>query len=125
MCAFGLLGHGAKRLRVFECEFDTGTTGLARGQRNHAFPPDLLEQRISGRQVMEQTYDALLHALVSSIVFTTVGIGFFVIAFYAIQRMLPFSLRKEIEEDHNTAVAIILAAVIIGIAMIVSAAVHG
>jgi len=69
--------------------------------------------------------DWLLNALVSSIVFTTVGIGFFVVAFFLIQKLTPFSIRKEIEEDHNTAMAIVLAAIILGIAMIVSAAVHG
>jgi uncharacterized membrane protein YjfL (UPF0719 family) len=39
--------------------------------------------------------------------------------------VLPFSMRKEIEEDHNMALGIIIASIIIGIAMIVSAAVHG
>jgi putative membrane protein len=69
--------------------------------------------------------DWLLHALVSSLLFTTVGIVFFVLAFLVVQKLVPFSIRKEIEEDHNTAMAIVIAAVIIGIAMIVSAAVHG
>ena len=74
---------------------------------------------------MDLKLDWLLNALVSSIVFTTVGIGFFVVAFFLIQKLTPFSIRKEIEEDHNTAMAIVLAAIILGIAMIVSAAVHG
>jgi uncharacterized membrane protein YjfL (UPF0719 family) len=42
-----------------------------------------------------------------------------------VEKVTPFSIRKEIEEDQNTALAIVLAAIIIGIAMIVSAAVHG
>ena len=61
----------------------------------------------------------------ASVIFTTVGIFFFVVAFLLIQKFVPFSIRKEIEEDHNTAMAIVLGAIIIGIAMIVSAAVHG
>jgi putative membrane protein len=69
--------------------------------------------------------DWLLPALVSSLVFTTVGIFFFVVAFLLVQKLVPFSIRKEIEEDHNTAMAIVLGAIIIGIALIVSAAVHG
>jgi putative membrane protein len=74
---------------------------------------------------MELKFDWLLHALISSSVFSAVGIGFFVLAFYLMQKLVPFSIRKEIEEDHNTALAIVLAAIIIGIALIVSAAVHG
>jgi hypothetical protein len=38
-------------------------------------------------------------------------------------KLAPFSLRKEIEHDHNTALAIIMAAIIIGMALIVSSAV--
>jgi putative membrane protein len=37
----------------------------------------------------------------------------------------PFSVKKEIEEDHNTSLAIIIGAIIIGIAMIISAAIQG
>lgn len=74
---------------------------------------------------MDLKLDWLVHALISSSVFTVVGIGFFVLAYILVQKFVPFSIRKEIEEDHNTAMAIVLAAIIIGIAMIVSAAVHG
>lgn len=69
--------------------------------------------------------DHMLQALVSSAIFTALGIALFVAAYLLMQKLTPFSIRKEIEEDHNTALAIVLAAIIIGIAMIVSAAVHG
>jgi uncharacterized membrane protein YjfL (UPF0719 family) len=74
---------------------------------------------------MDLKLDSLLHALLSSSLFTTLGLLLFVLAYYLVQKVTPFSIRKEIEEDHNTALAIVLAAIIIGIAMIVSAAVHG
>ena len=73
---------------------------------------------------MEQKIDWLLNALVSSIAFTALGLVLFGLAYLIVQKMTPFSIRKEIEEDQNTALAIVLAAIIIGIAMIVSAAVH-
>ena len=69
--------------------------------------------------------DHLVEALISSAAFGAVGLVVFAIAFVAMNKLSPFSLRKEIEEDHNTALAIIMAAVILGIALIVSAAVHG
>lgn len=70
-------------------------------------------------------WDALLKAIVDAVVFSTVGLIFFGIAFVIVQKVLPFSLRKEIEEDQNTALGIVLASIVIGIAMIVSAAIHG
>jgi uncharacterized membrane protein YjfL (UPF0719 family) len=57
--------------------------------------------------------------------YTVFGIVLFIVTFKAIAASLPFSLRKEIEEDQNTALAIIIAAVIIGLAIIIAAAVHG
>jgi putative membrane protein len=37
--------------------------------------------------------------------------------------LMPFSLRKEIEEDQNTALAIIIGSVIIGMSIIIAAAI--
>jgi len=67
----------------------------------------------------------LVKGVASTIVFTLVGLTFFAIAFQIIVRFTPFSIRKEIEEDQNVALAIIIGAVIIWMAMIVSAALHG
>jgi putative membrane protein len=64
-------------------------------------------------------------ALVSSLTFALLGILVFVATFWVITKLTPFSVRKEIEHDHNTALAILVAAVILGIAMIVSAAIIG
>lgn len=64
-------------------------------------------------------------ALVSSAAFSLVGLLVFGIAFVLMGKLAPFSLRKEIEEDHNVALAIIMAGVIIGIALVVSSAVAG
>jgi uncharacterized membrane protein YjfL (UPF0719 family) len=37
----------------------------------------------------------------------------------------PFSVKKEIEEDQNSALAIIIGALIIGISIIIAAAING
>ena len=63
--------------------------------------------------------------VISSLVFSAVGIILFALAYYTIVKASPFSIRKEIEEDQNVALAIVIASVIIGMAMIVSAAIHG
>lgn len=66
----------------------------------------------------------LTKALVSALAFSALGIVLFSLAFLIIVKVTPFSLRKEIEDDQNTALAIIIASVILGIALIVSAAIH-
>lgn len=63
--------------------------------------------------------------VLSSLVFTAIGLVFFAIAFWVICKLVPFSVRKEIEEDQNTSLAILIGSVIIGIAIIIAAAVHG
>ena len=70
-------------------------------------------------------WEALLMHVISAIVFATIGLGVFGVALWLFVRLSPFSVRKEIEEDHNTALAIILGAMLIGIALIVSAAIQG
>ena len=47
------------------------------------------------------------------------------LAFWLMTKLSPFSIRKEIEEDQNIALGIIIAGVIIGIALIISAAISG
>jgi putative membrane protein len=69
--------------------------------------------------------DQLLNLVVTTLVFSLVGILLFAIAFLIIVKIAPFSTRKEIEEDQNTALAILIGSVIIGISLIVAAAVHG
>ena len=59
--------------------------------------------------VSEITMDGLLRALGASSAFALVGIVVFLVAFFAMTSLLPFSVRKEIEEDHNTALAILMA----------------
>jgi len=69
--------------------------------------------------------DQLLNLVVTTLVFSMIGILLFALAFLIIVKIAPFSTRKEIEEDQNTALAILVGSVIIGIALIVAAAVHG
>lgn len=64
-------------------------------------------------------------ALVSSAAFAVVGVTVFVGAFWLMTKLAPFSLHKEIEEDQNTALGVIIGAVLIGLALIISAAISG
>lgn len=68
---------------------------------------------------------AFVRHLIAALAFAVLGLVFFAIAFYAMVKALPFSVRKEIEDDQNTALAIVMASVIIGIAIIIGMAVKG
>ena len=70
-------------------------------------------------------WDALLQGLVATILFTVIGLIFFGITFFLITRLTPFSVQKEIEDDQNVALGIVIGSLIIGVAMIVSASLHG
>jgi putative membrane protein len=64
-------------------------------------------------------------ALVLAVVFSLVGIAVFGLAFFVITKLTPFSIRKEIEEDQNTALGIIIGSVVIGLSIIIAASIHG
>jgi putative membrane protein len=69
--------------------------------------------------------DELGDALVSSAAFAGVGVVVFAAAFWLMAKLSPFSFHKEIEEDQNISLGIIIAGVMIGLALIISAAIHG
>jgi uncharacterized membrane protein YjfL (UPF0719 family) len=66
-----------------------------------------------------------VRALIEVVVFSGVGIVVFAVAFFVIARVSPFSLRKELEEDQNTALGVVIGSMIIGLSLIISAAIHG
>jgi putative membrane protein len=69
--------------------------------------------------------ESLLPIVVTTIVFVVLGLIVFALAFLVIAKATPFSVRKEIEEDQNVALAIVIGAVILGSALIIAAAIHG
>ena len=69
--------------------------------------------------------DELLPVLATTVIFVAIGLIVFAIAFLIVVLVAPFSVKKEIEEDQNTSLAIIIGSLIIGVAMIISAAIQG
>lgn len=69
--------------------------------------------------------DDLLPVLVTTLIFVLIGLVVFAIAFAIVVLVAPFSVKKEIEEDQNPALAIIIGALIIGISIIIAAAING
>ena len=61
--------------------------------------------------------------VIESVVFAIIGLIVFGVAFLIIKKLTPFSIRKEIEDDQNTSLAVLIGAVMIGLAIIISAAI--
>ena len=63
-------------------------------------------------------------ALLSSLLYSFVGVFIFWVSFLIIDRLTPYHLWKEIIEEKNTALAIVVGGIAIGICIIVAAAIH-
>ena len=62
--------------------------------------------------------------LVAAIVFAALGIVTFIVAFIVVDRLTPYDLWKEIIEDQNSALAILIGFAALGIALIIASAIH-
>jgi putative membrane protein len=65
-----------------------------------------------------------IRPIVDSLLYSVVGSLILLGAFWIIQMILPFSMKKEIEEDQNVSLGIILGAFIIGLSLIISTAIR-
>ena len=63
-------------------------------------------------------------ALIGSFVYSLLGIIFVVVTFIVIDRLTPGELWKELIEERNQAVALVVASMILAIAIIVASAMH-
>lgn len=61
----------------------------------------------------------------ASIIFSLLGIVILLIVYFIIEKLTPENTWDQISKNNNMALAIVFAAFIIGISMIISAAIHG
>ncbi len=69
-------------------------------------------------------YDLIGHVK-TAVVFAGLGIALFALMWVLIVKLTPFSIRKEVEEDQNISLAILIGSVFLSIAIILAAAIHG
>lgn len=62
--------------------------------------------------------------LANALLYSFLGIVIFVVAFFVMDNFTPYNLWKEIVEEKNMALAILIGAMSIGMCMIIAAAVH-
>jgi len=63
-------------------------------------------------------------AMLSTLIYAVIGMVIFGVAFAIFNKLMPFSVRKEIEDDQNTSLGIIIGSFLIGLALIISSAMH-
>lgn len=63
--------------------------------------------------------------LINSLVFSIIGVIIFWLSFVIIDKITPYDLWKQLVEEKNIALAIVVASMCLGIAIIVAASVHG
>lgn len=62
--------------------------------------------------------------LVSGLIFAVMGLFIYAAGFWLLDRCTPFSLRKELLEDENTALGIVIGSAALGISIIIAAAIN-
>ena len=73
----------------------------------------------------ETAMEILSRQLIAAIVFSIVGILVLMGTLFALEKLSSFSLVHEITEEHNQALALILGAIVLGISLIIAAAMLG
>ena len=63
-------------------------------------------------------------AFLGSILYALIGVAVFWLCFLIVDKLTPYDLWAEIVEKHNKAVAMVVAAMCLGISIIVAAAIH-
>jgi len=66
-----------------------------------------------------------LSSVFNSLLYSVLGIVVFWVSFIIVDKITPYDLWREIVEERNTALAIVIAATALGISIIVAAAIHG
>ncbi len=70
-------------------------------------------------------FEFKLSVFLNSMIYALAGTALFWICFVIIDKITPYNLWKELVEERNVALAIVVGATAIGISLIVAAAIHG
>ena len=69
-------------------------------------------------------FTGLASNILAALVFALLGIAILLVAFVTFDRLTPYALWKEIVDEQNTALAILIGAIALGISIIIAAAIH-
>ena len=66
-----------------------------------------------------------VNMLVSTVIYAALGMFLMGLSFKLVTTMVPFSVRKEIEDDQNVALAVLVGSVFLGLSIIIAASISG
>jgi len=72
-----------------------------------------------------EIFDIFLKPILASVIFSVVGLIILFVAYFVVEKITPENTWKEIVHNKNIPLAIIFGAFIIGMSIIISAAIHG
>lgn len=87
-------------------------------------PPSMLLAFAEGSQGAG-TSGLLGYHLLAVAVFSIVGIVVLTICLFLMEKLTPFSIVKEIIDEHNVALSVIMGSIVIGISIIIAASILG
>jgi hypothetical protein len=62
--------------------------------------------------------------ITSTLLYGLIGVGLYVLGYFVFDRIFRLDLRRELVEDQNIALGVMMAGVFVGIALIISAAIR-
>lgn len=62
--------------------------------------------------------------LLNSLIYALLGVVIFITSFIIVDKLTPYDLWKQLVEDKNVALAIVVGAAALGICVIIAAAIH-
>lgn len=75
---------------------------------------------------MEESKTGLLgYHLMAVGIFSCVGILVLLVCLLLMEKLTPYSITNEIVEEHNTALAIVVSAIVLGVSIIIAASIVG
>jgi uncharacterized membrane protein YjfL (UPF0719 family) len=66
----------------------------------------------------------LVSMVIETVVYGGIGIALFVVSYFIFDKVMQLDLRKELVEDQNEALGVMMAGAFIGIGIIIMAAIH-
>jgi uncharacterized membrane protein YjfL (UPF0719 family) len=65
-----------------------------------------------------------LYILLNSFIYALLGIVIFIVGFIIVDKLTPYDLWKQLVEEKNVALAIVVGATALGICLIIASAIH-
>lgn len=62
--------------------------------------------------------------LINSLIYALLGVVVFILSFVIVDKLTPYDLWKQLVEEKNIALAIVIGAAALGICVIIAAAIH-